>query len=94
VLLTVPRRELGQTASGGCHALAAGDPLDGHPGPCRTLGAFLVVLLTVPRRELGQTASGGCHALTACDHPMDSEAYLSTAGALLPDASLQGPNCE
>ncbi|QLI59242.1 hypothetical protein C0708_24045 (plasmid) [Aeromonas caviae] len=23
-----PRRELGQTASGGCHALAAGDP---HP---------------------------------------------------------------
>jgi len=52
------------------------------------------VVLTVPRRELGQTASGGCHALTACDHPMDSEAYLSTAGALLPDASLQGPNCE
>ncbi|WP_223952261.1 hypothetical protein, partial [Aeromonas hydrophila] len=31
VLLTVPRRELGQTASGGCHALAAGAPIPWLP---------------------------------------------------------------
>ncbi len=32
-LQTVPRREHGQTASGGCHALAAGDPPPWVPAP-------------------------------------------------------------